>query len=165
MIVDLLGNISGALTMMPDRIPSFCAMRGVVMPCPSLPKPEPSFQPIFSIIFCARVIPLSFTGAGGFWGSGVLSALSGSTSLDAAKSLDAAGSTLPNLTVARRANASSPVTFRELLSGAVPAAFCAVRLSSSSSRRCRSSSTLWRSLVLAACSVATRLALARTTSS
>merc|ERR1719387_547595 len=42
----------------------FCMMRGAAMPCPSLPKPSPSFQPIFLSIFVAT--SSSFTTWG--WG-------------------------------------------------------------------------------------------------
>ena len=48
-----------ALTMTPLRWSVFWAMSGAVMPWCALPRPRPSFQPIFSIMRCAKLGPES----------------------------------------------------------------------------------------------------------
>ena len=60
-----LRSFGGAATMTPDRLPSFFAISGVVIPWSLFPSPCPSFHPIFIIIFSAGVSFRSGRGGGG----------------------------------------------------------------------------------------------------
>lgn len=53
-----LGSGSGACTITAACCAVFWATRGAEMPWRLRPRPSPSFQPIFSSMRCARVIPL-----------------------------------------------------------------------------------------------------------